>query len=316
MTQAQALNQPSSLSIITQLPTTFDDLAAAYSIGQFSNVQAAAMLTGAPLFESPARTLVAGNRILTYSGQAGLSYAHSTRLSFQFSGFTAAGQFRNDDKTGNRQSNPAMPRSVGLNAGVGLSYSLSPRTQLGLNVTEGYVSSQYQGAYVTNGSASLGRKMGEHWFLSGYGGTSYTQIAKQVFGAPPPSRQFIGGGSIGFRTYQNTLVASYSRSSADTYGLAAGVNSQTSGSWSWRRPGSGWSVVVSGGQQQMKGNGFADLSGYTVGAGVTRRLNSQAVVSVHYTYAQNTGTYLGSPNNYEIHSIRVSLGWSPQPVMH
>jgi hypothetical protein len=312
-TLIQFLNQPSSLSIVSRLPLSFDDLAAAFAIGQFSNSQMASALTGAPLFESPSRNLLAGRRILSYSGQTALSYAHSSRLSVQLSGFSAAGQSR-DDGSGGAPQNQATPRSAGLTAGIGLSYSLSPRTQAGLSANETYIVNKYQRAYLTSGTASIGRKMGQHWFLNVYGGGSITRMRQQSYGTPA-SQQPIGGGSIGFRTYQHTFVGSYTRSGSDNYGFAAGTNTTASGSWTWRRPGSRWSTFASAGQQNSRNNGFASLSGWTVSGGLTASLTTQTSVTAQYVYASNRGTYVGAPHDLTIHSFRVSLGWSPG-VMH
>ena len=101
-TLAEYLFQPSGLSVLSQLPATTDDLAAAFSIGQFSNSQMASMLTGASMLQSPARGLLLGNRVLSYSANAGLNYAHSSRLSFHFAAFSAGGQ--NPDGRAKRHS--------------------------------------------------------------------------------------------------------------------------------------------------------------------------------------------------------------------
>jgi hypothetical protein len=310
-TLAQFLFQPSALSVISQVPATFDDLAAAFALGRFTDNQVASMLSGAPLLDTPARSLLAGNRILSYGVQTGLSYAPSARLRVQFTGVTAAGQSQMGGVNGEPKQTIAMPHTMGINGGVSLSYALSPRTQVSASLDEHYVLNAFQTAYVSDGTVSFGRKMGRHWFVNLYGGGSKTQMQKQVYGSPSTT-QAIGGGSIGIRTYQHTLIGSYSRTSADTYGLAAGVNTMASGSWSWRRPGSRWSTFASMGQQQMKGNGFADLSGWMVSGGVTARLNPQTTVTGEYTYFANSGTYLSATNNLAVHSIRVSLAWSPQ----
>src|SRR5262249_28802734 len=95
-TTAQFLYQPSYASQLVQAAPTFDDLAAAFSVGRFSSNQVASVLTSAPSLESPARTLLLGDRILSYSGQISLAYARSSRLSFHLSSFTAAGVHRSD----------------------------------------------------------------------------------------------------------------------------------------------------------------------------------------------------------------------------
>src|ERR1039457_1150172 len=124
-TLAEFMYQPSALSVLTQLPATFDDLAAAFSIGQFSNAQMASTLTGAGMLESPARGLLLGNRVLSYSANVGLNYAYSSRLSFHFASFSAGGQNLRGGQSGIPQENYVLPRSIGMNAGMGLSYALS-----------------------------------------------------------------------------------------------------------------------------------------------------------------------------------------------
>ncbi len=312
-TLTEFMFQPSGLSVLSQLPATFDDLAAAFSIGQFSNAQMASMLTGASMLESPARGLLLGNRVLSYSANVGLNYARSSRLSFHFASFSAGGQNLRGGQSGIPQEKAILPRSFGMSAGVGLSYSLSARTQVGLTVEEGRLVNRYQNAYTTNATASLGRKMGMRWFLSIHGGGSFTRTVQVTYGAPVP-RQMIGGGSIGFRTYTQTFTASYDRTSSDVYGFAVGTNSTATGSWNWRRPGSRWTIFASGGQQQMKGTGFAGISGWQASGGISGTLNAHTALSAQYVYLNSTGNYVGNLNNMIAHGVRLSLSWNPQTV--
>jgi hypothetical protein len=310
-TLAEFMQQPSALSVLSQLPASFNDLAAAFSIGQFSNAQMASALTGASLMALPSSGLLLGNRVLSYSGNAGLNYARSSRLSFHFASFSAGGQNRRGGQKGIPQQTYVLPRSLGMNAGMGLSYSLSPRTQVGLNVEENRVVNGYQSAYSTNSTVSVGRKMGARWFLSIHGGGSVTQTVQTTYGAPA-SRQLIGGGSLGFRTYTQTLVASYDRTSSDAYGFAVGTNTTASASWNWQRPGSRWTVFASGAQYQMRNTGFASISGWQASAGISARLNAQTAFSAQYVYLNTQGSYVGNLNNLIAHSVRLSLSWNPQ----
>jgi len=148
---AQYLFQPSSLSVLTQTPATFDDLAAAAAVGQFSSSQVASMLTGAPLMQLPGRSLLAATRILSYSAQAGLDYALSSRMHLHFAGFAAAGQNRlSGDQQNTAPANYVMPRSLGANAGIGTTYSLSPRTTVGAELSANRSVNRFQSAYVTS----------------------------------------------------------------------------------------------------------------------------------------------------------------------
>lgn len=312
-TLAEFLYQPSALSVLTQLPATFDDLAAAFSIGQFSNSQMASMLTGASMLESPARGLLLGNRVLSYTANLGLNYAASSRLSFHFAALSAGGQNIRGGQSGVPQVTYAVPRSIGMSGGVGLSYALSPRTQVGLNVEENRMTNKYQNANITNATVSAGRRMGMRWFLNLRGGGSVIQTTKSFYNVPI-STQVIGGGSLGFRTYTQTFVASYDRTSADTYGFAVGKNTSATGSWNWRRPGSRWTIFASGQQQQMSGTGFAAITGWEASGGISESLNAHTSLSTQYVYYTMKGNYAGTLSNMVAHSVRLTLSWNPQPV--
>jgi hypothetical protein len=311
---AQYLFQPSSLSVLTQTPATFDDLAAAVAVGQFSNSQVASMLTGAPLMQLPGRTVLAATRILSYSAQAGLEYALSSRMRLHFAGFAAAGQNRlAGDQQNTAPANYVMPRSLGANAGIGMTYSLSPRTDVGWDVSANRTVNHYQSAYVTSATASFGRKMGMHWFLRMQGGGTYTDITEQTIGRAKAS-QIIGGGSLGFQTHAHTLTATYNRTATDNFGFAVGTITMTSGAWNWRRAGSRWGLSASFSQQQTRNAGFASLSGWEAGGGIVTNLNSHMTLSGQYVYLHDGGDYAGVFNTFSVQSVRLSLGWAPQSV--
>jgi hypothetical protein len=306
---AQYLFQPSSLSLLSQTPADINDLAAAFSLGQFSGPQAASFLTGTPLLPSTARSLLASDKVLSYSGTISASYQHSSRLSFQIAGVGAGGQ----NTLGGGQTY-IVPRTLGVNAGVSMAYSLSPRTDIGLTVAENRNGNRYQSSYATNGTGSIGRKMGIHWFLRVNGGISYTTMIQQTFGPPPRSRQFIGGGQLGYRVFAHTFIASYTRSASDTFGIATGAVTSASAAWSWRRPGSSWMFFTSGSRQQIQNAGYTALSGWTGSGGVSRRLGPSISWRTEYAYYMSQGSYLGIATSQAIHSIRVSLAWGPEVI--
>lgn len=271
-TLAQYLFTPTGLSVTAQTPATFDDLAAAMGVGQFSGPQAASMLTGGGLaadstpLATPATSLLVGDRVLSYAGQASLSFEATPRLTFNFAAVTAAGENRTGGTAGVAEQNYVMPHSIGLNAAASMNYELSTRTEIGAAFNEARTSNHYQGAYATTASASLGRKMGTQWFLRVSGGAAYTKVVQQVYGTPI-SRQMIGSGSLGYKLQSQTFLASYNRTNMEDNGFAVGTSAVFAGTWSWRRPGARWSVVASIGQQQLGNTGFTNLSGLTVSAG-------------------------------------------------
>ena len=306
-TLAQYLYQPSGLSTISQTPSTFNDLAAVFAIGTFSDMQVASMLTGTPITPSTAgQGVLLGDRILTYAVQASASYAVSSRLSVNFSSFTAGGQSNFDNAP-----SYTTPRTIGATAGAALSYSLSPRTTIGLSLNETRASNRYQGSYGTNAALSLGRKMGPHWFLNGGVGMGYVNVTEQISGAAA-SKTITGNGSLGYRAYAHTFIVTYNRGTYDSYGLAAGVNTVADGAWNWHSPGSGWTLMASFGRQQLRDTGFMAISGWQANAGISRRILPQVFIRAEYGYLESSGSFLGTALDRAVHTARASLSWSPQ----
>lgn len=309
-TLSESIFQPSQIGILAQMPSTFDDLAAAFAIGRFSNAQMAGMLTGAPLMQFPVRGQYLGNRVLSYSANAGLTFAKSSRLSFHFASFTAGGQHRRRAQAG-MANLPVLPRSIGMNAGVGFSYSLSPRTQVGMSLAGSRIDNLYQKGYTTSAIVTVGRKISSRWFASVSAGASTTAMVQSVYGAPP-NRQAVGSASLGFRARQHTLLGSYSRSASDPFGIAIGVNTTAAGSWSWHRAGSRWGVFANLGQHQIAQTGFTTLSGWNASGGVSSRLNERTSMTFQYVYYTTLGTFLGSRGEVAVQGLRMTLSWSPQ----
>jgi hypothetical protein len=310
-TLAQTLFQPSTG--LTQAPSSFDDLAALVSIGQFTNSQIASILTGSPLLESPTSNTLMGNRILSYAAQASMVYSASSRLQFHFGSVSAGGQSREGGGNNLMEQSIREPRTVGLNAGAGFSYSLSPRTSFGVTAEGDRIDNLNQKAYTSTVSASIGRKMGMHWFLQAHAGESLNTVVEQAYGTPK-TRQIVGGGSIGFRTYRHSLTGTYNRNSSDTYGFAVGTVATYSGNWMYHAPGGRWTLFATYSQEQMRNTGFMSLSGWQAGGGLSESLNNRTILTTQYVYQSSSETYQGSLSNYAVHSVRLSVGWRPQPT--
>jgi len=310
MTLAEFLFQPST--ILTQAPSNFNDLAAAASIGAFTNSQIAAMLTASPVLQSPVVNSLIGTRILSYSGQLSLEYQASQRLRFHFASLSAGAQSRLNGEFNSSLQNGSVPRTFGLNAGAGFSYMLSPRTDLGFTAEENRFNNVAQKAYTSNAYATIGRKMGMRWFLQAHAGGS---IITPVGSAPVIAKghQIIGGGSIGFRTFRHSLIGTYERNTSDTYGFAVGTVSMYTGTWLYHAPGSRWTLFSTYSQEQIRNAGFVSMSGWQATGGISQMLSRRTTLTAQYVYLSNTGTYNGSPTSFAVQSVRLSLGWSPQP---
>jgi hypothetical protein len=294
---------------LTQSSSSLDDMAAAGSAGQFTSTQAADTLSGSPALESPNSVALLGNHVLSYSAQAGMTYSATQRLRFSFGSVSAGGQHVGGNAAGQQPYN--MPHTLGLNATVSMSYALTPRTTLGINAGENRVENPVQTDYVSTASASIGRKMGPHWFMSGHGGGSISRAGTQTYGTSK-ARNVIGGGQIGFRMSQSTLAGAFNRSSFDNYGFAVGTVSIYSGTWMFHPTGGHWTFFTTFAEQQMRNTGFLSLSGWQASGGVSRNVSSHLTMTTNYSYLASSGTYLGVPESFGVHSVRISMSWRPQ----
>jgi hypothetical protein len=313
-TLIEYLFEPSSSSIIAQSSNSFNGLSASNSVGP-TDASTAGSLTGTALggaapLQSPALGLLVGARVLAYTGQVSMTYVASPRLSFHLGGLTAAGETSFGNASNISQPSYKIPHTIGLDGGATLSYEISSRTTFGVQVNETRNSNRYQDAYASQGSVSLGRKMGNNWFLRGSAGVGYTLVAQQAYGVPQ-TRQFIGSGSIGYKLQSHTFLASYNRSSTGASALAVGTSALFSGAWSWRRPGSNWGVFASVGEQKLSNTGYANFSGWTVSGGSTVHLVGNILLSAQYVYSNDQGTYLGNQTKLSVNSARVSIAWAP-----
>jgi len=309
---AQYLFQPLGLSVLSSLPTSFNDLSAALGVGQFSSAHIAAITTqqGTAYLISPIRTALLGDRVRSYSGEASLGYAYSRRLSFFVSGFVAGGQNQGSD-AGTLTQNYAMPNTHGGSAGLTWSYPLSARTDVGFGLTERVAENRYQGSYTTAANAFFGRKMGTHWVLRANGGATRTQYTEQLYGGAR-ALQGVGGASLGFKFRAQTLSANYDLSASDSYGFATGTNTSTNVAWNWHRPGSKVSMFSSFGRQKTSNTGYLSITGWQVAAGTSVSLSRETYLTAQYVYLDSASQFLSVSNGLTAHSVRVSLGWSPR----
>jgi hypothetical protein len=313
----QSLFTPTALSNVAAVPSTFDDLAAGMLSSKFTNnPQLANVLTSAPLAQSPLLSLLYGQRIFTSSAHISLSYSYSPRLSVTFSGSGSRMQPVSDGQTSTSNTVPIANTTSG-NAGVAISYALSPLTQLGGTLTTSRVSSSLQDAYITTSLATLGRTLGRRWFAQIHGGVGVTNPIRQTAFTLSTKPYPAIGGSMGFRTISYTLLGSYDRSVSDPYGAGASTSSTATGTWRWRQPGHAWLLESSVSWQQLGNNALTNtalintaltnISGWNISAGFGRAVGAHLALHTEYSYL-----YYGrrAPNSLSQSAVRVSLVWT------
>ena len=315
------LFSPTVFSNVASVPANFADLSAAI-LGQSStNTQLASILNSAPVVESPARTLLYGERMFTSATRASLSYSYSRRFSVNFS--VGAGRSQHLGESQNSlalaQSPYLLPTTTSGNASLGFSYSLSPRTQFGATVATSRVASDLYDGYSTSSTASLGRKLGRHWFLQIHGGVGLMNPLREISVQSNTSSQSTGlhpvaGGSLGFRTSSHTFLGSYDRTVSDSYGVGATTTSTSSATWRWSRPGVGWWLEGSFSWQVARRcrpgrcrPGYIQLAGH---GELGKQLGAHVALITQYVYLNYSGRLETSLYSQSQSAMRVSIVWT------
>ena len=311
-TYDQMLFDPTIFSSLAAFSGTFDDLAAAVLAGKYNNDQLASLLTGAQVIESPSRSLLLGSRLFTASASTSLGYTPSQRLSFSFSSSASQSQHLNDHgESGIPQSVYLTPRAREITATIGLSYALTPRTQVGVTATSSRGFSEIQQAYTTSGMASIGRTIGRRWFAQVHAGSGFVTSLRSQYQATLGTMP-IYGMSLGLKTRAYSFLVSGDRSLGQTYGVGAADTITTNAAWQWWRPGRNWGLSSNYMGQRSRGGVFGRVDGWRAAAGITRRVGRRAVLETAYTYASYSTTSILSPFDSTQHAVRVSVMWTPQ----
>jgi hypothetical protein len=303
---------PTALSNVAAASSTFNDLAAGLLSGNFANnPQLGAILNSSPVSGSPISNLLYGQRMFMSSAHANLSYAYSPRLSVTFSGGGARSQHVEDQALG--AGNAALiPNTTSGSASVGISYALSPLTQLGGSVSTSRTASTLYDGYTTTSLATLGRTLAERWVAQIHGGVGVTNPLRSTTatalapGKPGP----VIGGSLTYKTLSHTFLGSYDRGVSDSYGVGASTNSSANAAWRWRHPGSSWWLASSFGWQQLQGNFLGNTSGWNTMVGLNRAIGAHFVLLTQYAHLTYSGVLQAAAHTSQ-DSVRVSIAWSP-----
>jgi hypothetical protein len=298
------------LGVAASLPTTFDGLSAAMLKGTFTDTQLASALTGTSASLRPEQAYLYGQQVGSASAMIGLSYAPSGRSSFH------ANFIANRTQTLNfGSSTPTiqalLPQTTTGSVNVGWSYSLTPRTQIGLDVGSSRVFSRVQNGYMSNAEFSIGRTMSEHWFVKGQIGGGLLTYRRQI-AATPSNVQYTTGGSLGYKIRSHTLLGSFNRMIGDSYGLGSGSTNVATAGWTWRAPGSSWSVSATYNYQQLNGSALLTSESWRATGGIARALSPHVFVTVQYAYFKLPPTFLPANGTLDAQSgVTMSLSWSP-----
>ncbi len=318
----QFLFSPTAYSAAVAAPAEFSDLTSALLSGRFSSPQLASIFTTAPTAQAPLRNLIYGQRMFTAGGQMSVTYSHSPRLSFTFTGNGMRNQHVNDDRVITTGASYLIADTTSGSGSASFNYSLSPLTQIGGSVTTTRTASNIYDGVTTTSILNLGRTFARRWFLQARAGVGVSKPLRQS--APGPlatSAHPVAGGSIGFRTFAHTLIASFDRTVSDSYGAGASTSANAAGTWRWSRPGNSWWLEAGGGWEQIQGTSASvfNTSGWRTSGGVGRAVGRHTALLTQYVYLHYYGaSNYGAPNvsNYNTgqSAVRLSISWSPDSV--
>ncbi len=309
----QLLNGSTPLGNLAGTPATFEDLSAAIITGNSQNPQLNGLTGLSPVVSSPETSFLYGVRHLSMSAGMSLSYELSTRSHLNGGVSVGRSQVLGDQE---RAVVPGLPlaaqlrHTTGMTGGAGWSYSLTPRDSLSVGVSTSRVFSDYQDAFVSQVSASFGRRFNERWFATGMVGMGLFNPFRETL-TQGAFRRLEWGASVGYKVYAHTFLGSYTDLVSDVFGLGARSSITSGGAWSWKRPGLNTSLSSTFGYSQLVGAAFPNFGSWSASLGVGHALTSHTVLSVSYRYSQFPRyVYFYSPSN-SVSGLMSSLSWSP-----
>jgi len=300
---------PTIFDSLVAVPATFDELSQAILSGKYTSGQLASILTGAPLIESPATTLLYGPRILDASLRTDFSYEQSGRLHYHFGFGATRMQGLNSGKLEN-SSVSLLPQTTSPYVSTGLTYALSPFTDVEVDLMANRTFSRFEDAYISNGTIGLNRALGRSWIVGVKGGGGVVNPVRSTF-TPLRGPHYLAGGSVTYKTLSNAFMASYDRTITDFYGLGALNASIASGAWTGHIPGRSWSVNAGARYESIANIGGYNLNAWLGDAGINRRFGLHSTVQLAYIYGRMSGVITGLPEKRSLQGVRLVITWSP-----
>lgn len=312
---AESLFLPTAASNIAAAPADFQNLAAGLLSGNFANNPLlGVLLTNAPLVQSPANSLVYGEKVLTASAKTSLSYAISPLLSIDITASGTRTQNISASQPGGGANAYLVPTAMSESAGLTLSYSASPVTQIGASLTESHSSSALFDGYTSIAQATFGRTIGQAWILQAHGGFSVTDSLGRVRAPAQVTPAPTGGGSLAYKAGAHTLLGSFDRATAETYGLGASTTSAANATWHWRPPSNAWWLEAGISWQQFSGGALSTISGWRSSFSWNRMAGTHTVLQTQYVYANYSSGPPASRYRSSQNAVRVTVTWMPIPL--
>jgi hypothetical protein len=309
----ELLFAPTAYGNIASTSATFDELAGAVLTGTTTNQALGVAASAAQAVSAPQSAFLYGGREFSSAAILALTYQRSQRSTLRVS----LGGVRTQTmaQAGTTSRGYYVPQTTSGSVSIGWSYALNTRTNFGVSVAEGRIFSTYLSDYSTQANVSFGHTMSRRWFVQGSGGIGYiTPVYQRV--TLPRNIQYLFNGGVGFKTFTQTFLGSYSRTVADSYGIGASATDSSSASWVWRKPGSSISLYGVFGYMRFLGPAYLNGGSWTESAGIARALGDHLSISASYSHVSLPATLALAATNLSQSGAIVSLSWSPSARRH
>lgn len=308
----QFLFAPTVLSEVADTPATFDDLVSAILSGKLTNSQLASILTGAPMLDSPAATILYGTRFFTSALKNQFTYALSTRLRL-YGGFGATRTQHLTTDAPQLDGVYLVPDTTTGMVTTGFGYSVSPVTTLGFEAQANRTFSRYEDAYTSTGLVTAARVFGRHWIVEGRGGVGMFEPVRQTY-SYKPGPHYVAGGNITYKGLSQSMTVEYMHSIVDTSGIGAESSDMASGIWRWQRPGQRWALFAQGRYTSLSESSLSNINAWLGGAGIMRIIDRHAIIRLAYMYGRNAGFIGGTLANTQLEGVNLLVSWSRHPL--
>jgi hypothetical protein len=305
----EALFAESTLTQVASNPINFQNLTGAIFQGKSPDPELNSVAQNVFHPDRGLQNFLLGRRTANAGLSGTLTFAYSPRLLVSVqAGNTLARHLR-------QSSDPAgvlFPKSNSAAVGIGTTYLLSPRTQVGVsaNVSRSELGSQV----ITTSSLSgtLNRTMSRRWFVHASLG-----LGSETYGRERHlnNRYSLG---LGYKTFSHTALISFDRGFDDPYDLANAAlkHSRTlTGSWHYARPGSSWWTTTAASQLIAIYRGVPGTDTWEISQAVGRRISPHYSVVVQFATGRvGAKRYIQDGRQYQLEQtgIRASFIWSPQ----
>jgi hypothetical protein len=271
---------------------------------------------------SPGQTLLYGGRVFSAGGHTGLTYRPTTRFRISVEGSFFQAQARSATSSSPLSGTAAniayvIPRAQFENVNVNAAYSLTPLSEVGVDLSllnYHTVVGDYRATVV---GGSYARKLSRRWSTFAQAGVgTYIPVSTPAGVLRPEisGSQFTGSFGLGYQGHTSAFFTTYQRMVGDLYGLASSSSQGVQATWNWHQPGRNWAAYLTVGYQRLTGGPLGEGVNWQANAGLSRALSRKTSLNLSYGYLMSSLTPVTVYNNLNAQVVRLTFTWSPVPA--